>query len=185
MFKVLPSPYPLPEGEGLSPDPGVSGMNEKLRAVIFPAVSNRRVGAALFLLRLFVGIAFIQHGSGKLMHPAEFAADFGIPVWLAFVTMLTQLIGGILLIVGALTPLAALGIAGTMIPATIFLVQRGEPFINPAGHSWENSAFYLTAGICLALGGAGSWSLDAWLFGRNEKSLDTDRFAHRGASAKV
>jgi uncharacterized membrane protein YphA (DoxX/SURF4 family) len=55
--------------------------------------------------------------------------------------MLTQLIGGIILILGALTPLAALGIAGTMIPATIFLIQRGEPFINPAGHSWENSAF--------------------------------------------
>jgi uncharacterized membrane protein YphA (DoxX/SURF4 family) len=57
-------------------------MNEKLRAVIFPAVANRRLGAALLLLRVFVGIAFIQHGSGKLMHPAEFAAEFGIPVWL-------------------------------------------------------------------------------------------------------
>jgi hypothetical protein len=29
---------------------GVSGMNEKLRAVIFPGVSNRRVAAALLLL---------------------------------------------------------------------------------------------------------------------------------------
>jgi putative oxidoreductase len=144
-------------------------MNEKLRAVIFPAVSSRRVGAALLLLRLFVGIAFIQHGSGKLMHPAEFAAEFGIPVWLGLATMLTQLIGGILLIIGALTPLAALGIAGTMLTATIFLIQRGEPFINPAGHSWENSAFYLMAGICLALSGAGPWSLDARLFGhRND-----------------
>ena len=47
--------------------------------------------------------------------------------------MLTQFIGGILLIIGALTPLAALGIAGTMIPATFFLIQRGEPFINPPG----------------------------------------------------
>ena len=44
------------------------------------------------------GLAFIQHGSGKLMHPSEFAAEFGIPVWLALATMLTQLIGGILLI---------------------------------------------------------------------------------------
>jgi putative oxidoreductase len=147
-------------------------MNEKLRAVIFPTGSNRRVAAALFLLRLFVGIAFIQHGSGKLMHPAEFAAEFGIPVWLALVTMLTQLIGGILLILGALTPLAALGIAGTMIPATIFLIQRGEPFINPAGHSWENSAFYLAGGICLALSGAGPWSLDAWLLGRDDSLVD-------------
>jgi len=70
-----------------------------------------------------------------------------------------------------LTPLAALAIAGTMIMATNFLIQRGEPFINPAGHSWENSPFYLIAGICLALSGAGSWSVDAWLFGRNDSSI--------------
>ena len=75
------------------------------------------------------------------MHPSEFAAEFGIPVSLALVTMLTQLIGSILLILGALTPPAAFGIAGTMIPATIFLIRRGEPFINPAGHSWEKRGF--------------------------------------------
>ena len=132
---------------------------------MFPTGNNTRLALALLILRLFVGIAFIQHGSGKLMHPSEFAAEFGIPVWLALATMSTQLIGGILLILGALTPLAALGNVGTMITATIFLIQRGEPFINPAGHSWENSGFYLTTGICLALSGAGSWSLDAWFFG--------------------
>jgi uncharacterized membrane protein YphA (DoxX/SURF4 family) len=108
---------------------------------------NRRCSlASLLILRLFVGIAFIQHGSGKLTHPSEFAAELGIPIWLALITMLTQPIGGILLILGALTPLAALGIAGTMITATMFLISRGEPFINPAGHSWENSVFYLAAG---------------------------------------
>ena len=130
-------------------------VNDKLQALIFPAVYQPRISWALLILRLFVAVAFIQHGTGKLMHPSEFAAEFGIPVWLALLTILTQLIGGLLLILGALTPLAALGIAGTMIPATIFLIQRGEPFINPAGHSWENSAFYLMAGICLALSGAG------------------------------
>ena len=157
-------------------------MRDKLRTWIFPTAPNRRLALALLILRLFVGIAFIQHGAGKLMHPSEFAAEFAIPVWLALATMLTQLIGGILLILGALTPLAALGIAGTMITATIFLIGRGEPFINPAGHSWENSAFYLIAGICLALGGAGSWSLDAWLFGGNENGLHTDRFASRSTA---
>ncbi len=115
------------------------------------------------------------------MHPAEFAAEFGIPVWLGLVTMLTQVIGGILLLLGALTPLAALGIAGTMITATVFLINRGEPFINPAGHSWENSAFYMTAGLCLALSGAGPWSLDAWLFGGNGNVVDVSRASSRAA----
>ena len=63
-------------------------------------ISNRRVGAALLFLRVFVGIAFIQHGSGKLMHPSEFAAEFGIPTWLALATMLVQLSAGTLLIIG-------------------------------------------------------------------------------------
>lgn len=159
-------------------------MYEKLRNFIFPVVSNPRVGLAILLLRLFVGIAFIQHGSGKLLHPSEFAAEFGIPFWLGLAAMLTQLVGGILLIIGALTPLAALGIAGTMIPATFFLLQRGEPFINPAGHSWENSAFYTIAGICLALSGAGTWSLDAWLFSgqRNTMATGLNRAARSAAS---
>jgi hypothetical protein len=75
---------------------------------------------------LFVGIAFIQHGSGKLMHPAEFAAEFRIPVWLGLATMLTQLIGGILLILGGLTPLAALGICGNDDYGNDFLDSTGR-----------------------------------------------------------
>lgn len=137
---------------------------------------------ALLILRFFVGAAFIQDGSGKLMHPSEFAVEFGIPVWLGLATMLTQIIGGILLVLGALTPLAAVGIAGTMFTATVFLIQRGEPFINPAGHSWENSAFYLIAGICLALSGAGPWSFDAWLFSAHENS---ERAAGRVRATKT
>jgi len=164
-------------------------MYDKLRTLMLPTGSNTRLALALVILRLFVGIAFIQHASGKLMHPSEFAAEFGIPIWLALITMLTQLIGGILLIPGALTPLAALGIAGTMITATIFLIYRGEPFINPAGHSWENSAFYLAAALCLALSGAGSWSVDAWLFGRrsNNPAVDINRIARNvtGRLARV
>jgi putative oxidoreductase len=142
----------------------------KLRTWIFPTVTDTRLALALLILRCFVGAAFIQHGSGKLMHPSEFAVEFGIPAWLGLATMLIQIIGGILLVLGALTPLAAVGIAGTMFTATLFLIQRGEPFINRTGHSWENSAFYLIAGICLALSGAGPWSLDAWLFGAHENS---------------
>jgi uncharacterized membrane protein YphA (DoxX/SURF4 family) len=45
-----------------------------------PTLSNDRIALALLFLRFFVGIAFIQRSSGKLMHPAEFAAEFGIPV---------------------------------------------------------------------------------------------------------
>jgi hypothetical protein len=99
-------------------------MRKTVRNLMFPTDATTRLALALFILRVFVGIAFIQHGSGKLMHPSEFAAEFGIPIWLALTTMLTQLIGGMLLVLGALTPLAALGIAGTMIKERNRNVQR-------------------------------------------------------------
>src|SRR4051794_28117760 len=99
-------------------------MSEQWQTLLFPTGSNARLALAVLLLRLFVGVAFIQHGSGKLLHPSEFAAEFGIPVWVGFAAMLPQLISGVLLIIGALPPLAGLGIAGTMIPATFFLIQR-------------------------------------------------------------
>ena len=154
-------------------------MREMLRNLMFPTRTTTGLALALFILRFFVGIAFILHGGGKLMHLAEFAAAFGIPAWLALPAMLTQLLGGILLILGAFTPLAALGIAVTMITATIFLIQLGDPFINPTGRGWENSAFYLTASVCLALSGAGPWSLDAWVFGRRRHNpvVDPNRVA--------
>jgi hypothetical protein len=50
------------------------------------------------------------------------------------------------------------------VAAMIFLIQRGEPFITPAGLSGKMQI--LSNGrICLALSGAARWSLDAWLFG--------------------
>ena len=44
--------------------------------------------------------------------------------------------------------------------ARIILLQKGEPLINPAGHSWENSSFYLMLCIALSLMGAGAYSAD-------------------------
>lgn len=133
---------------------------------IFHSFPSGRAGVALLLIRLYMGIAFIQHGSGKLDDIAGFAAEYHLPWIVAAATMILQLTGGILLIVGLLTPLAALGIAGTMVGATLTLIQKGEPFINPAGHSWENSSFYLMLGLGLSLLGAGAYSLDARIFGR-------------------
>ena len=54
-------------------------MYETLQSVISLPISNRRVGAALLLLRVFVGIAFIQHGSGKLMHRRSLPPSSAFP----------------------------------------------------------------------------------------------------------
>ncbi len=134
--------------------------------LIFADFPTGRNGLALLGLRFYVGFAFILHGTGKLNDVSGFAAEYHIPIWLGAVTMLTQILGGILLIIGFFTPFAALAVAGTVAVAALYLIQKGEPFINPDGHSWENAAFYTAAGLVLALAGAGSYSLDRIVFGR-------------------
>ena len=124
-----------------------------------------RAGVALLAFRVFVGVAFILHGLGRLNDLKGFAATYHISWGAALAAKLTMLIGGPFLIVGFLTPIAGLGIAGTMVVAGQILIRKGERFINPTGHSWEGCAFYVLAGVVIALLGPGFYSIDALLFG--------------------
>jgi putative oxidoreductase len=139
--------------------------------LIYATFPGGRAGAALLLLRSFVGVAFLFHGHGKMTDVHGFAAEFGMPLPVAAAAAYTQFIGGVLMILGAATPLAALALAATMAVATFELVGRGEPFVNPHGHSWEAAAFYLVAASAVALLGPGRFSLDALLFGRRAGPL--------------
>lgn len=138
----------------------------------FPSFSGGRAGAALLSLRAFVGVAFLFHGYGKVADIPAFAAEFGMPLPVAAAAAYTQFVGGLLLILGALTPLAGLSIAATMAVATFELVARGEPFVNPHGHSWEAAAFYLVAASAVTLLGPGRFSLDALVVGRKALAAD-------------
>jgi hypothetical protein len=77
-------------------------------------------------------------------------------------------------------PLAARGICGTMVVATVMLVRAGEAFINPGGHSWESAALYAILMLCLMMLGAGSYSLDAVLFKRDPVARGAESSAARG-----
>lgn len=138
----------------------------------FPSCPGGRTGTALFMLRAFVGIAFLFHGSGKIGDIPAFAAEFNMPIVVAVAAAYAQFIGGVLMIVGVLTPLASLALAATMAVATFELIKRGEPFVSPHGHSWEAAAFYLIASLAVALLGPGLCSLDALLFGRRPIAVD-------------
>ena len=122
---------------------------------------ERRRDLALLALRAFVGVAFFLHGAGKLPHLVGFAQEFGLPLGLARAAAYVQLAGGVLLVAGALTPFATLGLAATMAVAIAKLVLRGEPFISPGSHSWESAAFYLVSCAAIAATGPGAYSIDA------------------------
>jgi putative oxidoreductase len=74
------------------------------------------------------------------------------------------LVGGTLLILGLLTPLAALFIGIEMLVALLkFHIPAGDPFVNPAGRSFESAALYLALMVAFLLTGPGAYSLDAVL----------------------
>ncbi|MBI4353645.1 MAG: DoxX family protein [Candidatus Omnitrophica bacterium] len=117
---------------------------------------------ALLALRLVAGPAFILHGWTKIQHAFTWLGP-QVPSWLQALAAFAEFGGGIAILIGLLTRLAALGIACVMSYA-IFLVHlpSGDPFVGQGG-SWELAAIYLAIMIALMLRGAGSVSLDAVL----------------------
>ncbi len=137
---------------------------ELFRTLLYPSgFQSGFAGVALLGLRIFVGLAFIQHGLGKWHDLPGFAAEFSIPQWLAAVAAASQVVAAYALIAGLATPLAALTIGSNMLVAVTKLIGRGESFVNPHGHSWEAAGFYALAGFSLYLLGPGVTSIDCKL----------------------
>ena len=99
----------------------------------------RFAGFAPLILRVMAGIIMAAHGWQKLIEfgPANFGrllADLGVPlpVFMGYVVTFVEFIGGILLIVGLLSRLAALILAIEMVFTTL-LVKVHVGFIAPPG----------------------------------------------------
>jgi putative oxidoreductase len=125
----------------------------------------------LLALRVVMGAAFVLHGWPKIQHAFTWMdrpdAPSEVPGILQAVAAFAEFGGGIALILGVLTPLAALGLAGTMVGA-LYLVHfpKGDPFVNPGGANYELAAVYLAASLLFLLVGPGRFSVDALLFRR-------------------
>lgn len=132
--------------------------------ILFPQPANEAVHAALLALRLVAGTAFIQHGLSKIQNPfAWMGPDSGMPAILQALAAISEFGGGIAWILGALTPLASLGILSTMAVAASKHIGRGDPFVGKGGGSYELALIYLSIALLFMLAGPGKYSLDAWL----------------------
>jgi putative oxidoreductase len=111
-----------------------------MRHLLFPGFPAGRVGAGLLILRVVVGIAFMLHGYPKITNIAGFAAQAHVPVFLGAAAAASEFVGGALLILGLLTPVACVFIAIVMLTA-IFRVHlpHGDPFVGMGGPSWETA----------------------------------------------
>jgi len=128
---------------------------------------------ALTFLRLVLGVVFFAHGAQKLLGwfggygfhgTIGFFEHLGMPAPLAFLIICTEFFGGLGLIVGLLTRIAALGIGVEMIGA-IFIVHLPNGFFmnwygTQKGEGFEYHLLAIATAAALLLRGAGKFSVD-------------------------
>ena len=122
----------------------------------------------LLLLRLGVGAAILQAGLIKAFDfstTSQFMADAGwrLPKFAAFMVTAAETLGGIGLLLGALTPLAACAAVSSMLCAWAVNVSAAAFWSEPF-----NVPFLLGVGaVALLFTGAGRYSVDRLAFNRS------------------
>ena len=122
--------------------------------------SPRTAFSVLSIVRIYVGLSLLQHGTGKIL---------GFPVVPSFANVqlsslagvggLIELIGGILFLVGLFTRPVAFILCGFTAVA-YFMVHAPKGFY-PVLNGGELAAVYCFVFLYFVFAGAGPWSLDA------------------------
>ena len=142
---------------------------------LFRNPSARQLNLALAALRIVIGVVFVAHGGQKLF-TYGFAGvtgafgQMGIPfpgLMGPFIALL-EFFGGMALVIGLLTRLASLGLVFNMLGAIAFVHLKGGFFL-PAGY--EFALTLAVANLALVFTGAGSYSIDGLIAGRDNSLL--------------
>jgi len=124
---------------------------------------------ALLVIRVFLGITFVLHGEQKLFGwygggglkgTKSMMQDLGVahPGLLGWMATLSEAGGGLFVLIGLLTPLAAALIISTMLVA-IYTVHWKNGFWNGKG-GYEFNLSLIAMAMMLILAGAGLVSVD-------------------------
>jgi putative oxidoreductase len=142
-------------------------------------------------LRLIVGYGFMQHGYAKLVKgPDAFAAilqGMGVPSphFMAWATILVELLGGFAVILGAFVAIVSVPMAGVLLVALfkvhlpygfssikLMAVTAAGPKFGPPGI--EVNLLYLACLAALVMGGAGPFAIDR-LIGKHDANQAVDQ----------
>ena len=144
-------------------------------------------------LRLIVGFGFMQHGFSKLSRGSDaFVAilhALGVPAphFMALLTILIELLGGLAVMLGAFVTLVSIPMATLLLVAivTVHLPYRFSSIklmaVTPAGAQfgpvgYECNLLYLACLAALVIGGSGPLSVDNWAW-RRIKARDSKTLA--------
>ena len=117
--------------------------------------------------RLVLGSIMLAHGwvkvipRGSLYNFAHNVAHMGMPYWLGYVAAFTEFFGGIALILGLLTPIAAIGVAIDM-GVAIVKVHLRHGLTGPGGFEFPLSLLALA--LLILADGPGFLAIDQALF---------------------
>ena len=111
----------------------------------------------ILVARVIVGLLFFLSGRGKLFAPERreqmrqtlIEAHVPFPEFNALIVSTVEFVFGLLLILGAITPLACAMLSGVMVVAIATTAIRNIKATSPLG--WLSEFFYLPEVLCLVI----------------------------------
>lgn len=119
---------------------------------------------ATSLLRIALGVMILAHGLLKvfvftLPGTVGYFESLGLPGFLAYLTVLAEVGGGLALLLGVYTRWVSLALVPVLLGATLVHLGNGWLFSNPGG-GWEFPVFWTIALLAQAGLGGGSLVID-------------------------
>jgi putative oxidoreductase len=134
---------------------------------------------------LIVGYGFAEHGFAKLLRGSDnftgllHMLGLPMPAFFAWLTIATEIVGGVLMLLGALVPLISVPMMIVLLVAIVTvhwqygfssiklqaITPNGAHFGEPG---YETDLLYLACIVGLVLGGPGPFAVDNWLKRRFE-----------------
>ena len=114
-------------------------------------------GQTYALLRIVAGFLFLWHGASKLLgYPMPPPAE--APAFVIYVAGSIELVGGVLVMIGLQTRLAAFLASGLM--AFAYWMAHGTKALLPVQNQGELAVLYCFVFLYISARGPGMWSVD-------------------------